>query len=66
MFQTLFARYRQRKALEKSLGWLLRRADDRYLDDIGLTRHDVERMLRHPVAQELPSPRIVRTVCVTL
>ena len=48
MFLPLFARFRQRLVLQASMGWLLRRADDRYLDDIGLTRQQVTDLLRDP------------------
>ena len=49
MFQSLIRTIRQRIALARTLNQLLVRADDRLLDDIGLTRQDV-RVMR----QELP------------
>jgi uncharacterized protein YjiS (DUF1127 family) len=50
MFLTLFTRFRQRLVLHASMGWLLRRADDRYLEDIGLTRQQLTDLLRRPVS----------------
>lgn len=29
----------------RSMAWMLRRKDDKWLDDIGLTRNDLEKLL---------------------
>lgn len=39
-----------------SMSWLLQRQDDRLLDDIGLTRADLERMLREDSPAQHPTP----------
>ncbi|TMV76748.1 hypothetical protein FGG78_28020 [Thioclava sp. BHET1] len=41
----LIAQARARRAMRRSLGPLLARADDRALEDIGLNREDLRRML---------------------
>lgn len=41
MFHTLIARLRQRHELRRSIGGLLRRADNHLLDDIGLSRDEL-------------------------
>lgn len=45
MFMTLIRNFRQRRMVQRSMGQMLRRADDRLLDDIGLTRHDLEALI---------------------
>ncbi len=56
MFTSLFHNFRQRLQMARSLDTLIRRADDRLLDDIGLTREDV-RVIR----QELPGLLAMRS-----
>ncbi len=56
MFKTLIHTIRQRIALIQSLDHLIRTADDRLLNDIGLTRHDV-RVIR----QEVPGLLAMRS-----
>lgn len=53
MFTEFLATLRQRHALRQSVGALLRRADDHLLDDIGLTRCDIERLIDAPQAAPL-------------
>lgn len=50
MFPRLFARLSDTHQLKGSMGWLLRRADDRLLQDIGLTRAELEALMRDPPA----------------
>jgi uncharacterized protein YjiS (DUF1127 family) len=45
MLKTLLTHLRHAQQRQASMGWLLRRADDRYLTDIGLTRADLEQLL---------------------
>ncbi len=56
MFTSLFARFRQRREMIRSLDGLLMRADDHLLEDIGLSRHDVRVMRQEaPGLLALPS-----------
>lgn len=48
MIKTLFHTLRQRWMRHQSLGLLLARHDSHLLDDIGLSRHDVARILQAP------------------
>jgi len=45
MIRSILATLRQRHALRKSIGSLLRRADDHLLEDIGLTRCEVQSLI---------------------
>jgi len=43
--RTLFARWLSRRARRHSMGFLLRKPDDRLIEDIGLCRDELHRML---------------------
>lgn len=45
MIRNILATLRQRHALRQSIGSLLRRADDHLLEDIGLTRCEVQALI---------------------
>ena len=45
MIRSILANLRQRHALRQSVNGLLRRADDHLLEDIGLTRAEMESLL---------------------
>ena len=45
MIRNILATLRQRHALRQSIGSLLRRADDHLLEDIGLTRSEVQALI---------------------
>ena len=51
MFITLIRNFRQRRMVQRSMGQLLSRADDHLLDDIGLTRHDLETLIHSARAE---------------
>lgn len=53
MFISFLATLRQRRALQGSMGALLRRSDEHLLEDIGLTRHDIATMIASPVRAPL-------------
>lgn len=53
MFIHFLTALRQRSALRSSMGALLRRSDERLLADIGLTRHDVLKMIESPAGSPL-------------
>ncbi len=53
MFTQFLATLRQRHALRQSVGTLLRRADEHLLDDIGLTRDEISRMIDAPAQTSL-------------
>ena len=65
MLKSLFAQLRQRLALRASIGGLLARYDDHLLEDIGLTRHGAEMILRAPPPADLPQslPRSTAQLC---
>lgn len=52
MLKSLLSTLQLRLQLRRSLGPLLARKDDHLLDDIGLSRHDAERL----IAQAIPAP----------
>ena len=43
--RTLFARWLSRRARRRSMGFLLKKPDDRLIEDIGLSRDDLHRLL---------------------
>jgi uncharacterized protein YjiS (DUF1127 family) len=51
MLKSVFLTLRLRFQLRRSLGPLLSRYDDRLLLDVGLTRHQAERLLRSAADQ---------------
>ena len=51
MFMTLIQNFRQRRMVQRSMGQLLSRADDHLLDDIGLTRQDLESLIHKARAE---------------
>ncbi|GLS85648.1 hypothetical protein GCM10010873_06210 [Cypionkella aquatica] len=54
MIRFILANLRQRHALRQSISGLLRRADDHLLEDIGLTRAEVQALIAAPLQ---PQPR---------
>lgn len=48
MILSLIRTFRARRQVQRSIGQLLQRADDHFLDDIGLTRDEVAALLRDP------------------
>ena len=52
MILSLFQTLRQHYQLRRTLGALQNRADDRLLDDIGLTRDDLETLMHNPPKAE--------------
>ncbi|WP_225028539.1 DUF1127 domain-containing protein [Xinfangfangia pollutisoli] len=62
----MFTRFFTWMQLRHSTAFLLTRADDRLLDDIGLTRADLERLHLDPTASALPrlSGNLARTLPV--
>lgn len=64
MFLSLFQTLRQRYQLRQTFAALQNRADDRLLDDIGLTRDDLATLLDTPPKPEARAvkrpPRILR------
>ncbi len=44
---TQLIRWRDRHRARRAMLWLLRRPDERYLRDIGLTKEDLRRLLDH-------------------
>jgi uncharacterized protein YjiS (DUF1127 family) len=62
MFLSLFQTLRQQYQLKQTLVALQRRADDRLLDDIGLTRDDLMKLMHTPPkgdARTVKSARLV-------
>jgi uncharacterized protein YjiS (DUF1127 family) len=62
MFLSLFQTLRQQYQLKQTLVALQRRADDRLLDDIGLTRDDLMKLMQSPPegdARTVKSARLV-------
>lgn len=55
MFITLIQKFRQRLLVRQSMGRLLAREDTHLLDDIGLSRHDVEMLMADPGSYAAPS-----------
>jgi uncharacterized protein YjiS (DUF1127 family) len=51
MFMTLIQNFRQRRMVQQSMGQMLSRADDHLLEDIGLTRHDLEALIHEARAE---------------
>jgi uncharacterized protein YjiS (DUF1127 family) len=51
---TLIRRAQVRRHLRRSVGELLTRVDDRLLDDIGLTRHQAERLIAEAPLDDMP------------
>ncbi|WP_166486029.1 hypothetical protein [Jannaschia sp. CCS1] len=48
MTWSIWKRWKRRRALldrRRSMGWMLMRHDDKWLDDIGLTRNDLRILL---------------------
>lgn len=45
MLMSLIHGYVRAYELRRSMGWMLARADDRLLDDMGLTRDDLKRLI---------------------
>ena len=52
MFITLIQNFRQRRMVQRSMGQMLSRADDHLLDDIGLTRQDLEALIHKARAED--------------
>lgn len=42
-----FARWRDRRRARRAMLWLLRRPDEHYLRDIGLTREELRQLIGH-------------------
>jgi uncharacterized protein YjiS (DUF1127 family) len=55
LFLTLFQRAQSRWHLRHSIGELLSHSDDHLLDDIGLTRHQAERLVAEG-SPDIPAP----------
>ncbi|WP_415255973.1 hypothetical protein [Sulfitobacter sp.] len=45
MIIKLYKRWKALRDQRRSMAWMLTRADDRWLDDIGLTRNDLRALL---------------------
>lgn len=45
MLMSLIHGYVRAYELRRSMGWMLQRADDRLLDDMGLTRDDLKQLI---------------------
>ena len=45
MIWTFFKRWRARHMQRQSMDWMLRRGDDKWLNDIGLTRNDLRNLV---------------------
>jgi uncharacterized protein YjiS (DUF1127 family) len=58
MLKSLLSTLRLRIQLRRSLGPLLARKDDHLLDDIGLTRHEAERLLQSPAPDQPQASRL--------
>ncbi len=53
MFLSLFHTLRHQYQLRQTISTLQRRADDRLLDDIGLTRDDLLQLMANPPARPI-------------
>jgi uncharacterized protein YjiS (DUF1127 family) len=62
MFLSLFQTLRQQYQLKQTLVALQRRADDRLLDDIGLTRDDLMTLMQTPPKGYAPAVQRARPV----
>ncbi len=62
MFLSLFQTLRQQYQLKQTLVALQRRADDRLLDDIGLTRDDLMKLMQSPPEGDAPAVQRARPV----
>lgn len=62
MFLSLFRTLRQRHALKQTLAALQRRADDRLLEDIGLTRDDLCALMSNPPKPQARAVKRARLV----
>jgi uncharacterized protein YjiS (DUF1127 family) len=47
MLMSLIHGYVRAYELRRSMGWMLQRADDRLLDDMGLTRDDLKQLVEN-------------------
>lgn len=47
MLMSLIHGYVRAYELRRSMGWMLQRADDRLLDDMGLTRDDLKQLIEN-------------------
>lgn len=47
MLMSLIHGYVRAHEMRRSMGWMLQRADDRLLDDMGITRDDLKRMMEN-------------------
>ena len=47
MLMSLIHGYVRAYELRRSMGWMLQRADDRLLDDMGLTRDDLTQLIEN-------------------
>ncbi len=54
MFQFVFRKFRARQQVQGSMGWMLQRADDHLLEDIGMTRAELTALLRDPPVEAGP------------
>jgi uncharacterized protein YjiS (DUF1127 family) len=46
MIKRFFKRWRALREQKCAMGWMLKRKDDRWLRDIGMTRNDVRHLLQ--------------------